>query len=92
MKTCQFACAALVTILAAGPALAEESVSCGNAPQSEWLSTDAFKEKVAAKGYDVKNIKVENGCFEVYALKDGKRVVTFMNPVTAEVVQASTDD
>ena len=43
-------------------------------------------------GYDVKNIKVEHGCFEVYALKDGKRVVNFMNPVTAEVVQASTDD
>ncbi len=92
MKTLRFACAALVAVVAAGPALAEESVSCGNAPQSEWLSKDAFKAKAAEMGYDVKNIKVEHGCFEVYALKDGKRVINFMNPVTAEVVGASTDD
>ena len=92
MKTLRFACAALVAVVAASPALAEESVSCGNAPRSEWLSKDALKAKAAAMGYDVKNIKVEHGCFEVYALKDGKRVVNFMNPVTAEVVQASTDD
>lgn len=92
MKTYLFACAALVTFIAAGPASAEQSASCGNAARSEWMSEVAIKAKAAEMGYDVKNVKVEDGCFEVYAIKDGKKVEAYMNPVTAEVVRTKTND
>jgi hypothetical protein len=56
------------------------------------MSEVAIKAKAAEMGYDVKNVKVEDGCFEVYAIKDGKKVEAYMNPVTAEVVRTKTND
>lgn len=33
----------------------------------------AIKEKLTAKGYDVRRITTEDGIYEVYAVKDGER-------------------
>ena len=36
--------------------------------------------KMAAEGYDVRKIEIEDGEIEVYALKDGKRLEIYLNP------------
>jgi hypothetical protein len=59
-----------------------------NVPKSEWQSMDALKEKLAADGWDVRKIKEDEGCYEVYAIKaDGKKVEAYFNPATFEIVK-----
>ncbi|WP_193174139.1 PepSY domain-containing protein [Oricola nitratireducens] len=83
----KFVLAAIATGLLAVPAMASESsMSCGNAPQAKWMSQDAAKAKLAGMGYDVRRVKVENGCYEIYGMKDGARVQAMMNPATGEIV------
>ncbi|MCB1754878.1 MAG: PepSY domain-containing protein [Gammaproteobacteria bacterium] len=77
----------------AGAAFASDDRLCGKTPDSEWMSKDEVKAKAAEMGYDVRKIKVEDGCYEVYA-KDaqGKKVELFMHPVSAEVVKTEVED
>ncbi len=87
------ALATLALITAAAPAFAEDSPSCGNAPESEWMSVDAISAKFTADGYTVRQVKVEDGCYEIYAKdKNGMKVETYVNPVTGAVVSNKTDD
>ena len=83
---------AAATAFSSLPASAE-SKSCGNAPQAEWMSIADLQAKAAAMGYKVRQVKIEDGCYEIYALdKDGDRVEAYLNPVTAEVVKTKMDD
>ncbi|MDR3517878.1 MAG: PepSY domain-containing protein [Azospirillaceae bacterium] len=75
------------------PARAENAVDCGNAPRAQWLSTDAIKAKGIALGYDVRRVKVEKGCYELYAIdKAGARVELVLNPVTGAVAGTEGED
>jgi hypothetical protein len=39
------------------------------------------------KGWEVRNVKIDGGCYEVYALDDkGERVEAYFHPVTLERV------
>ena len=83
----------LLTALAAGrPAFAEDEVSCGDTPKSQWMSEDAIKAKALEQGLDVRQIKVENGCYEIKAIdKDGAKVERVLNPVTGAVVDTESN-
>jgi len=84
---------AAVALVAATLPAAASSKSCGNAPQSEWMSIADVQAKAEGMGYKVRQVKIEDGCYEIYALdKDGKRVEAYLNPVTAEVVNTKIDD
>ncbi|MBP1847435.1 hypothetical protein J2046_005719 [Rhizobium petrolearium] len=82
----------VLTAAATGLARAEESHSCGNTPKDKWLSEDVIKEKAKAAGLEVRQVKVEKGCYEVYA-KDskGKRVEVLFNPSNGEAVGNESD-
>ena len=86
----------VTTLLAAavfgGVAHAEEEGKCGSVPQDKWMSTDAMKAKATELGYDVRQVKVEDGCYEVYGNKDGKKVEVIFNPETGVQVGADGDD
>jgi hypothetical protein len=74
-------------------ASAEDQHSCGNAAESQWISKDAIKAKFAADGTAVRQVKVEGGCYEVYAVKkDGTKVEQVVNPVTGEVVSREGEE
>ncbi len=74
---------AVTVIAAAGPALAE--AKCTNAPKSKWQPKSALESQLEADGFKVKQIKVEGGCYEVYATdKDGKRANMAYNAETLE--------
>ncbi|MBX2830419.1 MAG: PepSY domain-containing protein [Rhodospirillales bacterium] len=63
-----------------------------NVPKAEWKTTDALKEKLTAEGWDVRKIKEDDGCFEVYAItSDGKKVEAYFNPATFEQVKIEID-
>lgn len=80
---------ALLSAFTFSAARAEEKFDCGSAPQDKWMTEDAMKEKAKTLGLDVRQVKVEDGCYEVYAIDDkGNRVEAVFNPETGERVGA----
>ncbi|WP_027262473.1 PepSY domain-containing protein [Sedimentitalea nanhaiensis] len=57
--------------------------------------TDEIKAQITAtlteQGYEVSKIKTEDGLYEAYARKDGKRYEVFLND-KMEVVRTENDD
>jgi hypothetical protein len=57
------------------------------------MSQADLSAKYAEKGYNVKRIKVENGCYEVKALNaNGARVEIVVDPMTGEVIKTESDE
>lgn len=84
---------AIAFIAALGFPAAAFATECGNVPQDQWMSEDALKTKAVASGYDVRQVKVEDGCYEIYAIdRDGKKVEAYLHPVTAAVVKIKVSD
>jgi hypothetical protein len=73
----------ILAVVAAGPAFAEGK--CATGPKSKWQPKSALESQLQADGYKVRQIKVEGGCYEVYATdKDGKRANMAFNAETLE--------
>jgi hypothetical protein len=87
------AAATAAGILAIGTtaATAGERTSC-DVPMDQWQTTDALKADLAAKGWEVRRVKVENGCYEVYAIdSNGNRGEGVFNPKTFEQVGSESE-
>lgn len=72
-----------------GSALASDNDShCGGVDQANAKTRDEVKTHFTTKGWDVRQIKAEDGCLEVYALDDqGQRREVYVHPVTLEVIR-----
>ena len=79
----------LLTALAVAltsPALA--AGTCATSPKAKWQPKSALEEQLKSEGFKVKQIKVENGCYEVYATAaDGKRANMAFNAETLEKLE-----
>lgn len=90
------ATASATTLLAAlavssGAAFASDDTPA--APHDQWLSVQQITEVFTKQGYDIRQVKVEDNGYEVYALdKDGKRFEADVDPVTGAVVKMEADD
>ena len=74
-----------LALLISGPAMAD--ASCSKAPSSKFQPKTTLEEKLKAEGFTVRQIKLEGGCYEVYAVdKDKKKVNTAYNAETLEKV------
>lgn len=72
---------------AAGSAFASGDKAQPNVPRDKWLTVTQITEKFTAQGYDVRQVKVEDGAYEVYAVaKDGKRIEVLVHPATGEIL------
>jgi hypothetical protein len=81
MKTMLLLTAAAIAF--ASPALA--AGKCSAAPKSKWQPQSKLEAQLASEGLKVRQVKVENGCYEVYAVnKDGKRENIAFNAETLE--------
>ena len=57
-------------------------------PQAEWQPQDALQKKLQAEGWKIKNIKIDDGCYEVYATDaSGARKETYFDPKTFAVMK-----
>ena len=77
---------AILLSLAATAASAEEMEDCTDVSQANWLSEEAATAKAAGLGYDIRDLKVEGSCYEIYAMKNDERFELVMNPATGEIV------
>ena len=75
--------AASFALIVASPAFANGK--CTTAAKSKWQPKEALEQQLKDQGYLVRRIKVEGGCYEVYAFdKEGKRANMAYNAETLE--------
>jgi hypothetical protein len=57
--------------------------TCDSGPKSGWQAVEKLEKILAEKGWVVRRIKEDGGCYEVYALNEkGERVEAYFHPVT----------
>ena len=72
--------------LAAPSAQAHGDFKCAE-PSKEWKLREDLSDKLQAEGWDVRKIKIDNGCYEVYGFDaKGKRREAYFNPKTLELI------
>lgn len=77
--------ATLILVLSLSAPAVASGYKCKSGPVSEWMSQDSILKSLVTKGYEIRKIEVEDGCYEVYVLKDGKRFEIFVNPTTGAI-------
>jgi hypothetical protein len=81
---------ALVAMIAPFAASAEDV--CVTAAADTWQSEEAVKAYAAELGFEVANLKTEDGCYEVYATDTiGTRLEVFFHPVTFKINKVKVD-
>ena len=74
-------------VLAASTAHATGLATCESGPKSAWKSTEALEKQLTERGWKVRRIKEDGGCYEVYGLDEkGQRVEAYFHPLTLEPV------
>ncbi len=82
MKLKLMSVAALALSGVAATALAGERC---DVPKDQWQPQAALEKKLSAMGWDIKRVKHDEGCYEVYALDaDGQRREVYFDPATLE--------
>jgi hypothetical protein len=85
--------AALVVAVAAGLAMASDDRPRVDVPKDEWMTFAQIADKLASDGYDVRELEIDDGAYEVEAIDaDGKRFKAYLHPATGEVLDRKSDD
>jgi len=76
-----------LALATASSSFATGLATCDSGPKSGWQSTEKLEQMLKEKGYNVRRIKEDGGCYEVYATDEkGKRGEYYFHPVTLEPV------
>ena len=79
--------AVTMLLLATTPALATGLYTCDSGPSENWKSKEELEKQLTDQGWEVRFIKEDGGCWEVYAIDpEGDRVEAYFHPVTLENV------
>lgn len=86
MKSTSIITISLLTLAAASSAYAHGDIKC-DVPKEEWKKQMELQKKLTDEGWKVRQVKVDNGCYEVYGFDEkGKRVEIYFNPKTFDKV------
>jgi hypothetical protein len=91
MKTVAIAlAAALGAGLWGSPSQATGLATCDSGDKAGWQPVAKLEAQLKEKGWTVRRVKEDGGCYEVYALDDkGQRVEAYFHPVTLAPVPTS---
>jgi len=66
--------------------------TCDSGAPETWQTQEKLTAMLKEKGWQVRNVKVDGGCYEVYAIDDkGERVEAYFHPVTLEPVKTASE-
>ncbi len=83
MHTSQIRLAGVLICLLSANAFATGLATCESGPKSGWQPVEKLEQQLKDKGYTVRRIKEDGGCYEVYALNEkGERGEYYFHPVT----------
>ena len=75
--------AATTLLLALPGAHATGLATCDSGAKETWQPQATLEQMLKAKGWTVRRVKVDGGCYEVYGLDDkGQRVEAYFHPLT----------
>ena len=67
--------AVILAIGLSGQLHATGLATCDSGPESGWQAAETLEKQLTEKGWTVRRIKIDGGCYEVYALdENGKKV------------------
>jgi len=79
--------------LASLPARATGFATCDAGPRDAWQSQDKLSALLKDKGWQIRRIKEDGGCYEVYAMNEkGERVEAYFHPRTLAPVPRGAKD
>jgi len=82
-----------LTLAVSQPALATGKASCDAGPQASWQTQEQLGSMLTAKGWQIRRIKIDGGCYEVYAMNErGERVEAYFHPRTFAPVPTGAKD
>lgn len=88
----KFLLSTVAVIMLAAPAFAED-MKCNVPDQTTWMSQEDLTTMYVEQGYEVKNIKIDEGCYEIYGIDaNGERVEIYVDPVTGVPVDAMSEE
>ena len=84
--------ATAVTAACVAPsAYATGLATCDSGPREGWQSQGALEKQLVSQNWQVRRIKVDGGCYEVYGINEnGERVEAYFHPVTLAPVPTNT--
>ncbi len=75
--------ALLAGFMWSGAAGATGLATCDSGPKTGWQPVEKLEQQLKEKGFTVRRIKEDGGCYEVYALNEkGERGEFYFHPVT----------
>ncbi len=78
---------AATALIATSSAFATGLATCDSGPQESWQPQEKLQKMLTDKGWQVRRIKVDGGCYEVYAHNEkGERVEAYFHPKTLDAV------
>jgi hypothetical protein len=76
---------AAIAAMPAQLAVATGLATCDSGSPDSWQSQEKLSATLKEKGWEIRNIKVDGGCYEVYAIDEkGERIEAYFHPVTLE--------
>ncbi|MBM3515632.1 MAG: PepSY domain-containing protein [Alphaproteobacteria bacterium] len=79
--------AASLGLYAVGSAHATGLATCDSGPEAGWKPKEELTKILESKGWKVRMVKPDGGCWEVYAMDEkGARVEAYFHPVTLDPV------
>ena len=92
-RTLAALCAGALAVLAAPHAGATGFATCDSGPRDKWQPQEKLESALKGKGWQIRRIKEDGGCYEVYALDDkGQRVEAYFHPRTLAPVPYGAKD
>ena len=84
--------ATVIAFASTGVAGATGLATCDSGSPDGWQPQEKLAAMLKEKGWDIRNIKVDGGCYEVYAIDDkGERAEAYFHPVTLERVETAKE-
>lgn len=88
MKAIFPAIAVLSALLPLTSPVLADGANCRSIPRAEWRPMAAAVEAVKSKGYEIREIEIDDGCYEVKAFgKSGERIKLYLDPASLEIVR-----
>ena len=85
MKKTSLFLATSALYFAASSAFATGLATCDSGAKSTWQPVEKLEAQLKEKGYTVRRIKEDGGCYEVYGTTpEGDRVEAYFDPATFE--------
>jgi hypothetical protein len=78
--------------LIAGATLAQATglATCDSGPKAGWQPQEKLEKMLTEKGWKIRRVKEDGGCYEVYAFDEkGERVEAYFHPGTLALVPTS---